>query len=503
MNTVTINSSSITSNLIRKFPEKIKADPYLLVIPLLTIAVRLIIFLFIPFTYEDAFITFRYAENLASGSGLVYNLGENVYGTTTPLYAILLSGFYVLGVSCIVSSLAINLIAESITSLVVYKILKDYSNGSVSAIVSLLYVFSPSNISWSIQGMETAFFSALIAISFYQLYKNNYFYAVSFAILSAMTRVDGLSIAAVVCAFTLYKLRFSAFRVFFLPWTVFIAWLLFLYLYFGSILPNSMLAKLILYSGHNPSLLPGLKLVLSKFFVVGYYSSSIISVLFLIGIFQAYKYKRALLPMIAWFFIYFSALVMSKTVIHGWYLIPPLFVFTTVSGIGIVFMFNKVLGLVKLNERIFKRLLFIMILMFSSLMLFLKLKQIYSEYQYEQSVRVPIGLFLNNHTPANSTVFLEPIGVIGYYSKRYIYDDAALVSPVFLEINRLPYNAESQYKKIDLVEPDYLVIRDRDLEEFYAKTDLTKDYKALKNFVYLPNPSDSSFLSMTIFERNK
>jgi arabinofuranosyltransferase len=44
-----------------------------------------------PFhAFDDAFITFRYAENLRNGLGLVYNPGEVVLGTTTPLFALLL-----------------------------------------------------------------------------------------------------------------------------------------------------------------------------------------------------------------------------------------------------------------------------------------------------------------------------------------------------------------------------------------------------------------------------
>src|SRR5205823_14822555 len=41
--------------------------------------------------YEDAFITLRYARNLAEGQGLVFNAGERVLGTTTPLFALLLA----------------------------------------------------------------------------------------------------------------------------------------------------------------------------------------------------------------------------------------------------------------------------------------------------------------------------------------------------------------------------------------------------------------------------
>ncbi|MFQ5921958.1 MAG: hypothetical protein ACE5M4_03875, partial [Anaerolineales bacterium] len=57
-------------------------------IPLLAFGVRLIPG---PRTIDDAYITFRYARNLLDGHGLVYNPGEAVLGTTTPLFALLLS----------------------------------------------------------------------------------------------------------------------------------------------------------------------------------------------------------------------------------------------------------------------------------------------------------------------------------------------------------------------------------------------------------------------------
>ena len=95
-------------------------------------------------------------------------------------------------------------------------------------------------------------------------------------------------------------------------------------------------------------------------------------------------------------------------------------------------------------------------------------------------------------------MFLEPIGVIGYFSERYIYDDAALISPVFLELNKLPNVAETRYKKVQLVRPDYLVIRNKYLKEFYSTTNLTEDYTSLKSFDYYKDPD---FPSMTIFKR--
>ncbi|NUP90266.1 MAG: hypothetical protein HUU25_10650, partial [Candidatus Sumerlaeia bacterium] len=48
---------------------------------------------------DDAYITFRYAENLLAGLGFVYNAGERVLGTTTPLYTLLLAAGGLTGVA--------------------------------------------------------------------------------------------------------------------------------------------------------------------------------------------------------------------------------------------------------------------------------------------------------------------------------------------------------------------------------------------------------------------
>ena len=57
----------------------------------LAIVVRCLVAWHSRFTSEDFLITLRYAENLAHGQGLVFNPGERVLGTTTPLYTLFLA----------------------------------------------------------------------------------------------------------------------------------------------------------------------------------------------------------------------------------------------------------------------------------------------------------------------------------------------------------------------------------------------------------------------------
>jgi hypothetical protein len=222
---------------------------------------------------------------------------------------------------------------------------------------------------------------------------------------------------------------------------------------------------------------------------------------FISGIFLIFKKRLRLLPIAMWFIVYYSALIISRTVIHGWYLIPPLFVYITIAGITVIYIFNYFHKKTGWNINILHSILLVGVSIFSILVVYQKVIQIKMEYQYEVTVRKEIGKFLNNYTPHNSSVFLEPIGVIGYYSERYIYDDAALVSPIFLEFNKMPNNAVTRYKKIQFVKPDYLVIRDKYLDEFYQETKLLSDYSEIRNFKFHLYPEHPEFVAMTVFER--
>ncbi|MGB6423212.1 MAG: hypothetical protein WBF05_15365, partial [Anaerolineales bacterium] len=54
----------------------------------------LLSFLYYDWAYDDPFITYRYAQNLANGLGFVYNQGSRVQSTTTPLFTIILAALY-------------------------------------------------------------------------------------------------------------------------------------------------------------------------------------------------------------------------------------------------------------------------------------------------------------------------------------------------------------------------------------------------------------------------
>src|ERR1051325_10123216 len=80
-------------------------------------------------TGEDALITLRYAENLALGQGFVYNPGEHVLGTTTPLYTLLLAFFAWLHLDAMMLGKACNILADSLTCWLLARLLARHEIG--------------------------------------------------------------------------------------------------------------------------------------------------------------------------------------------------------------------------------------------------------------------------------------------------------------------------------------------------------------------------------------
>lgn len=109
--------------------------------------------------YDDAFITYRYARNFASGLGMQFNPGapwEPVLGTTTPGYAVILAGIHALGVPMIKASIAVNILADMGSALLLAFLLK---RAWLPTVVTLLaFAGLPQIARISVGGMEAPVF---------------------------------------------------------------------------------------------------------------------------------------------------------------------------------------------------------------------------------------------------------------------------------------------------------------------------------------------------------
>lgn len=110
-------------------------------------------FVFRDYAPDDAFITYRYALNLASGQGFVYNPGEHVLGTSTPLYTLVLAvGHLITRVDIPRLSNLIGVMSYGAASIIFYMLGRNRDRRA-AMFASLLFVTNP--ILMASLGMET------------------------------------------------------------------------------------------------------------------------------------------------------------------------------------------------------------------------------------------------------------------------------------------------------------------------------------------------------------
>lgn len=192
--------------------------------------------------HDDAYITFQYARNLASGHGFVFNPGERVLGTTTPLDTILLALVGVFsGAAIPTAAIAISCAALAAEAALLYRLAAPASRLVGVALAAMALAGFGHSHTWL--ALETNLFTALVLATLVGLSEQRPIgtgVALGFAFLC---RYDaGLLLPLV--AVTEYARRrrvptktFGAFLVVVLPW---LAWAT---LYFGSFLPHSLSAK--------------------------------------------------------------------------------------------------------------------------------------------------------------------------------------------------------------------------------------------------------------------
>ena len=123
---------------------------------------------------DDAYITYRYAVNLAELGQLVYNLEapENAFATTAPAYAILLAGLHRLGadipwIAAILGALGILATAWALGD-AVFRATRDSEftwPGPTGLVAGGLLAFAP--LLWLVLGMEGLAASALILLGYW------------------------------------------------------------------------------------------------------------------------------------------------------------------------------------------------------------------------------------------------------------------------------------------------------------------------------------------------
>ena len=157
---------------------------------------------FWPFTVDDAFITFRYSENLARGIGPTYNAQlPRIEGYTSFLYVILMSVPHLLRIDAVPAAKVIGIICSlvtlAVTFLLAFTFLQsvDIRTRILAASLAIFCLaFFPFTALHSVAGMDTMLFSMFFVsatfLVFYDRTSGSIWVALA-ALLMGLTRPEG------------------------------------------------------------------------------------------------------------------------------------------------------------------------------------------------------------------------------------------------------------------------------------------------------------------------
>lgn len=428
------------------------------------LAFRITLFSKTGYTADDALIIFRYAENLAAGHGFVYNLGERVLGTTTPLYTLLLAGLLKIKINCFVGGLILNNLADLTTAWVLLQLFRS-EQGPLSWLPAVLFLFSPESLQWSLSGMETQLYIAFIFLAFYFASTESWSVAFLFAAITVLTRVDGIAVLGVLVV--AYLLRYAKLPA--LPLVIFavavLPWTLFAYFYFGSPIPNSAAAKFAL-SGSN--IAAAFWNILFRGFLHLHTLGIPVLILAILGTRFIWKERKPLLPVALWTWGYALSYTIAAGPMHPWYYAPFYAGYLVIAFHGILFLLGRYPKLMA-TRTFFSAIAICIILLLS----YYRLLSIQRQQMQLAGTNRAVGEWAQAHTPEDSVLAVKDIGYIGYYSRRKILDLAGLVSP-----ECIPFRAKADFVgPIRKFRPDYFAFSAGQFRTLELESDpLMKDY---------------------------
>ena len=429
------------------------------------------------YTFDDAYITFRYAENIANGLGFVYNAGEKLLGTTTPLFTLLLAGFKVIGIPVATSALIISLTASGITAVIIYRFASAIGFDNFSFIPVVVYIFFPRLLAIDTAGMETALFTLLVTSVFYLQYNKLPVQAIGLTALSVLVRPEGLLVLAILFLYDLFYQRSGLLKSILVSVIILLPWLVFAYLYFGSPIPHSMTAKMAFYEYVWSS--PPLD---NLIFVMGWHSlfGIVLSILAAIGCwYLIIKFRYGKIELL-WIIITVAALTFSSTLIFRWYIAPIYPIYILFASATLLFLLEKFksIELSTKQSRIFIGTCIVAALLLAN---YPNVKNYQNEWNILHTIHNDIVSYLVKYAKAKDVVCTEDIGYIGYYSNHKILDRVGLVSE-----EAVPYNREGNY--LDLIldqKPEWLIISPSDPTAIFLDDPIfTKLYEHKQKFTY-------------------
>jgi 4-amino-4-deoxy-L-arabinose transferase-like glycosyltransferase len=205
--------------------------------------------------FDDAFITFRYAANLAAGRGFCYNPPDRVLGVTTPVFTLLLAAAARLGASIETAALLFGVAGHALLCVAVFETASILCGAAPALLAAILCALHPHLAITAVGGMETSLYGALLLLALLAASRGCSLTAGAVAGLALLTRPDAIFILPPVAWLLLSSRRGQGGgpgglmgRAAISLLAVAAPWQLFAWWYFGSPVPRSIAAKRLIHA---------------------------------------------------------------------------------------------------------------------------------------------------------------------------------------------------------------------------------------------------------------
>jgi arabinofuranosyltransferase len=427
--------------------------------------------------FDDAFITFRHSAHLAAGHGLVFNVGDRVLGTTSPLFALLLAlPAAALGIAPELSSLVLGIGCDLVTAILAYGLLRrEFGRGVATAFLTL-YAVDPHLIRIAVGGMESGPF-VLAAFGVVLLLSRKREGAATILSAAAVYLRPESVLLLLISAARLWIRRPRtravattglSMLILLLPLGLFAA-------YYGSVLPQSVASKAHLSDG---SLIE----VARHFFFPGPGPlQTILTILALMGLRECWSRSAALRWLLIWTGGYAAAYLVARPHMWTWYALPVYFAKVVISGVFLGGIVERVAG------GRFRLLRSAWAAVTASAAVALALVVWAGASPARRHVYEPLADWCRKNVRAGDTIAASDVGAVGYYSKGFVYDLAGLVWS-----ERWKYGVAREV--ILAKHPDFIFAQTcSDWDELYAReTELGRMYEPVHRF----SPSGSQVVHL-------
>src|SRR5262245_54031805 len=189
--------------------------------------------------HDDAYITYRYGQNLATGAGLVFNPGERILGSTSPGQMLLSAAVYALAGLRETPQLlaALGCLAWSAQSIALFLLFAP-ALGRAGAVLIAASVALGSTHAQNWVPLETNLVAACVLFAFAFGLRRRWYAAALCAAVATLLRPDAWLAALVLGSACIWELRRKALGPCFTFLSVASAWPLFAGAYYGSPLPQ-------------------------------------------------------------------------------------------------------------------------------------------------------------------------------------------------------------------------------------------------------------------------